>query len=95
MSLDVGAVQRALKEQGLDGWLWYDFQGANPIARRMAGMDGGGKMATRRWFYLIPTHGEPRGLVHEIERHNLDALPGTTSAYAGRTQLEALSLIHI
>ena len=38
MSLDVGAVQRALKDQGLDGWLWYDFQGANPIALRMAGL---------------------------------------------------------
>ena len=30
-------------------------------------------MATRRWYYLIPATGEPRGLVHAIERHNLDA----------------------
>ena len=37
MPLDVGAVQQALHEQGLDGWLWYDFQGANPIAQRHGG----------------------------------------------------------
>jgi Xaa-Pro aminopeptidase len=88
MSLDVGAVQRALKEQGLDGWLWYDFQGANPIAQRMAGLGGGGHMATRRWFYFIPAAGEPRALVHAIEKHNLDTLPGAKTAYAGRAQLE-------
>jgi Xaa-Pro aminopeptidase len=88
MSLDVGAVQRALKEQGLDGWLWYDFQGANPIAQRLAGLGGGGHMATRRWFYFIPAAGEPRALVHAIEKHNLDTLPGAKTAYAGRTQLE-------
>ena len=89
MSLDVGAVQRALQEQGLDGWLWYDFQGANPIAQRMAGLNSGGHMATRRWFYFIPTTGEPRALVHLIEKHNLDRLPGTKTAYAGRDQLES------
>jgi Xaa-Pro aminopeptidase len=89
MSLDVGAVQRALREQELDGWLWYDFQGANPIAQRMAGLGNGGHLATRRWFYLIPASGEPRALVHQIEKHNLDALPGSKTAYAGRTQLES------
>ena len=46
-------------------------------------------MTTRRWFYLIPATGEPRGLVHAIERHNLDALPGDKTVYAGRRQLEA------
>ena len=89
MTLDVGAVQKALHEQGLDGWLWYDFQGANPIAQRMAGLGGGGHLASRRWFYLIPARGEPRGLVHAIERHNLDRLPGSKTQYAGRTQLES------
>jgi Xaa-Pro dipeptidase len=89
MSLDIGAIQRALSEQGLDGWLWYDFQGANPIAQRMAGLNSGGHMATRRWFYLVPATGTPRGLVHQIEQHNLDALPGTKTPYAGRAQLES------
>jgi Xaa-Pro aminopeptidase len=89
MPIDVGAVQDALREQGLDGWLWYDFQGANPIAQRLAGLGGGGHMASRRWFYMIPATGEPRGLVHAIERHNLDRLPGAKTPYAGRAQLES------
>jgi Xaa-Pro aminopeptidase len=44
-------------------------------------------MATRRWYYLIPADGNPRGLVHAIERHNLDELPGEKRPYAGREQL--------
>jgi Xaa-Pro aminopeptidase len=87
MPLSIDAVQRALKDEKLDGWLLYDFHGSNPIATRIAGL--GGKMATRRWYYLVPAEGAPRGLVHAIERHNLDALPGTKTPYAGREQLSA------
>ena len=47
------------------------------LPARLAGIgEGGGHLATRRWFYLVPSSGEPRGLVHAIERHNLDHLPG-------------------
>lgn len=90
MSLDIGAVQQALKAEGIDAWLLYDFHGSNPVSYRLAGMGaGGGHLATRRWFYLIPQSGEPRALVHAIERHNLDHLPGSKTVYAGRTQLQA------
>lgn len=88
MALDVAAVQRALGAEGLDGWLLYDFHGSNPIAVKLAGLDGGGHMTTRRWYYLIPAAGEPRAVVHAIERHNLDALPGEKIVYAGRHQLD-------
>jgi Xaa-Pro dipeptidase len=88
MALDVPAIQAALREEGLDGWLLYDFHGSNPIATRLAGLDGSAKMATRRWYYLIPQSGMPRKLVHAIERHNLDGLPGETTVYAGRTALD-------
>lgn len=89
MSLPIEAVQQALRDEGIDGWLLYDFHGSNPIATRVAGLDRGGKMATRRWYYLIPATGAPRGLVHAIERHNLDDLPGEKRPYSGREQLEA------
>jgi Xaa-Pro dipeptidase len=87
MSLPVAQVQQALVEEGIDGWLLYDFQGSNPIAARLSGLAAGKKMATRRWYYLIPAAGEPRGLVHAIERHNLDGLPGDKRPYAGRDRL--------
>lgn len=89
MALDVAAIQDALRSGGLDGWLLYDFHGSNPIASRLAGLSGGGHMTTRRWYYLIPAAGDPRGLVHAIERQNLDQLPGQKAVYAGRQQLEA------
>lgn len=90
MAIDVQTVQKALRDQRLDGWLLFDFQGANPIAQRLAGIGSdGGHLASRRWFYLIPARGEPRGLVHKIERHNLDRLPGAKTPYAGRVELES------
>jgi len=88
MGLPVAEVQRALADDRLDGWLLYDFQGSNPIAARLSGLTAGKKMTTRRWYYLIPAQGEPRGLVHAIERHNLDGLPGDKQPYAGRDRLE-------
>jgi Xaa-Pro dipeptidase len=89
MPLDIAAVQKSLQAEGLDGWLLYDFHGSNPIAARLLGTASGGKMTTRRWFYLVPATGEPRGLVHAIERKTLDALPGEKAVYAGRQQLDA------
>jgi Xaa-Pro dipeptidase len=86
MAFDIGAVQSALREDGLDGWLLYDFHGSNPIARTLAGVNGG-KMTTRRWYYFVPATGHPRALVHAIERHTLDNLPGETHIYAGREAL--------
>lgn len=88
MALDVRAVQGALRSGRLDGWLLYDFHGSNPIAATLAGVNDGAHMTTRRWFYLIPATGEPQGLVHAIERHNLDGLPGAKAMYATREQLD-------
>src|SRR5262245_1529883 len=86
--IDVAAVQAALRTDGLDGWLLYDFRGLNPIAADITAVHRqGGHLATRRWYYLIPATGEPRGLVHAIEKHSLAHLPGTTEHYAGRDQL--------
>jgi len=88
--IDVAAVQSALRTDGLDGWLLYDFRGINPIAADITAVHRqGGHLATRRWYYLIPAHGEPRALVHKIEKSSLAHLPGTTTQYAGRDLLEA------
>ena len=89
MSLDVSAVQEALREDNLDGWLLYDFHGSNPIARRVTGLNTGAKLTTRRWYYLIPSSGEPRALVHTIERDRLNHLPGDKMEYAGHDRLKS------
>jgi Xaa-Pro dipeptidase len=87
MPVSIPAVQEALKEEGLDGWLLYDFHGSNPIARRLTGLDAGGKMTSRRWFYVIPADGEPKKLMHAIEPYNLDHLPGSKTIYSQRDTL--------
>jgi Xaa-Pro aminopeptidase len=89
MALDIAAIQHALLTQRIDAWLLYDFHGSNPIAVQLTGLGGGGHMTTRRWYYLVPATGEPRALVHAIEQHNLDHLPGTKTVYGGRQQLDA------
>ena len=90
VGLDVGAIQAALAADGIDGWLLYDFRGLNPLATDVTGVGRqGGHLATRRWYYLIPATGEPRGLVHKIEKNSLAHLPGTSARYAGRDQLES------
>ena len=89
MGFDRPAIQQALGDDGLDGWLLYDFHGSNPIARRIAGLSGAAKLTTRRWYYLVPASGEPRALVHRIERDTLAHLPGERRLYSGRAELEA------
>jgi Xaa-Pro aminopeptidase len=89
-TLDLSAIRSALKADGLDGWLLYDFRGLNAIAADLTGVSRQqGHMATRRWYYLVPAEGEPRGLVHAIESRTLAHLPGTIERYSGREQLEA------
>ncbi|GAC1689334.1 MAG: M24 family metallopeptidase [Gemmatimonadaceae bacterium] len=59
------ALQAALAERGLDGWLLFDFRGTNPIAAGLLGLDG---MVTRRVFAFVPRVGVPVALTHPIEQ---------------------------
>ena len=79
-SFDLTAVQSVLKASGIDAWLFYDFRGSDPIARRILGL-APERPGTRRWFYCVPSDGQPRKLVHAIESAALDALPGDKTVY--------------
>jgi Xaa-Pro dipeptidase len=74
-------IQAALREEGLDGWLFFDHHHRDPLAYRVLQFTPG-SMVSRRWYYYIPAHGEPRGLVHKIEAFTLRELPGAMSQYA-------------
>ena len=73
MSFELGKIQAELQSRGLDGWLFYDFHGRDPIAYRVLGLQA--EMVTRRWYYFIPAQGTPQKLVHRIEASRLDKLP--------------------
>jgi Xaa-Pro dipeptidase len=85
MVVDLQEIQRDLRAAKLDGWLFYDFRGRDPIAQRI--LDLPPSMRTRRWFYFVPAKGTPRKLVHKIESESLAALPGETRYYAGQEEL--------
>ena len=81
---DLGAVQAAVRDAGLDGWLLYDFRGSNVLAQRVCDLEA--KKLSRRWFYYVPAEGAPLKLVHAIEPAALDHLPGTTKTVYRRWQ---------
>src|SRR5277367_6744400 len=85
--MDLEAIQCALRQQKLDGWLFYDHHHRDPIAYSILGLSES-LHVTRRWYYLIPAEGEPRKLVHRIEQGRLDTLPGTKAVYSSWQELE-------
>jgi len=82
------AIQAALREAGMDGWLFYDHHHRDPIAGRILGLDEKAHI-TRRWYYFVPATGEPRKLVHRIEQARLDSLPGVKGLYSSWQELGA------
>ena len=87
--MDLDAIQSALREQKLDGWLFYDHHHRDPIAYRVLGLSES-LHVTRRWYYLIPAEGEPRKLVHRIEAGRLDPLPGAKAMYSAYSSWQEL-----
>jgi Xaa-Pro dipeptidase len=85
MSADINGIQTDLRAAKLDGWLFYDFRGRDPIAQGILQLPPG--MRTRRWYYFVPAKGTPRKLVHKIETESLAALPGDTLFYASQEEL--------
>lgn len=85
--MDISAIQSTLREEQIDGWLFYCFRESDPIARRILKLDDK-KISSRRWFYLVPREGTPVKLVHRIEMGALDSLPGSKLVYVGWRELE-------
>ncbi len=84
--MDLKRIQFELTRAGVDGWLFYDFHNRDPIAYKVLGLDFG-KFTSRRWWYWIPSQGEPVRLVHKVEATKLDGLPGQKRLYLGWAEL--------
>lgn len=85
--LDRAALGAGLSSAGADGWLLFEFKGANPISLRMLGLKPGG--GTRRLFVYLPKEGAPIAIAHKIELQPLVGFPGTVVPYARWQELEA------
>lgn len=86
--MQLEAIQAALRDHAIDAWLFYDHHYRDPIAYRILGLPESA-LVSRRWYYLIPSEGEPRKLVHRIESGKLDPLPGSKGAYSSWQELDA------
>src|SRR5215471_2989910 len=84
--MDLTAIQAALRERKFDCWLFYDHHHRDPISYKVLGLSET-LFVTRRWFYMIPAHGEPTKLVHRIEAGHLDTLPGSRREYSSWREL--------
>lgn len=85
--MEIDRIQEALREEGIDGWLLYDFHGLNPVATSLIGFPAD-KFMTRRWYYFIPTEGTPMGLFHAIEWSHFQHLPGERITYRSWKEIE-------
>ena len=83
--MNLSALQSAIQTAGLDGWLFFDHHHRDALAYRILGLSDS-LHVTRRWYYFIPAHGEPRKLVHRIEAGHLDPLPGSKQLYSRWTE---------
>jgi Xaa-Pro aminopeptidase len=86
--MNLEQIQSALREQQVDGWLFYDHHHRDPIAYRILGLSDS-LHVSRRWYYFIPAEGQPRKLTHRIESAKLASLPGTGQLYSSWQELEA------
>src|SRR5512144_2609232 len=84
--MNLNDIQTALRERGIDAWLFYDHHHRDSIAYSVLGLSPK-LFVTRRWYYVVPAQGEPSKLVHRIEPHHLDPLPGTKREYSAWEEL--------
>src|SRR5258708_269104 len=85
-NLDLAQVRAALAALGVDGWLVFDFHGANPVAPQVLGILG---TATRRLFVLLPRDGAPVAVAHRIELQPFAGFPGEVRPYSAWSELHA------
>ena len=62
--MDVASLQPFLIDRRIDAWLVYDFRGSNAV---LAQLLPGKRWTTRRVMLVIPAHGEPSVIVHNID----------------------------
>jgi Xaa-Pro dipeptidase len=82
------AVQAALAEAAVDGWLLYDCRGINPISQALMRAEG---LASRRMVAWIPRKGTPVAITHAIEPGSWTHWPAAWDrrVYASWRSLEA------
>lgn|GEM_PF-2050105 len=91
----LGEIQLAMRDAGLEGWLLYDHRGQSPLVPRALGLrdEAVGDLSPRlpegRYFYWLPANDMPALVVHEADADGLPLLPGDVMRYATYADLRA------
>lgn len=80
------AIQAALHERDLDGWLLYDYHASNQIAGRVLGLR---EPLSRRFIVVLPAEGEPTAIAHSLERPPWRDWSGPVRVYFRWQELES------
>ncbi|GGJ53341.1 M24 family metallopeptidase [Deinococcus roseus] len=86
-------IQQLLTDQQLDGWLFYDFQGLNPLTLNVLNIPATAHL-TRRFFVWVPSQGPVLVLHNSIEGGTWKTLSQdwqvNLQAYRGHADLQPL-----
>ncbi|MCL2832648.1 MAG: aminopeptidase P family protein [Treponema sp.] len=85
----IESLQKAVRGEGLDGWLFCNFRHRDRLADEILGIPD--STNSRYWFYAVAANGQPLKIIHSVEPDALDTLPGEKIFYVSRDDLlEAL-----
>jgi len=82
--VDIGKAKRAIGEEKLSGWLFFNLHHRDPLSDRILEIPGESHNS-RPWLYLIRRESEPAIVVHGVEAGVLDHLPGKKIVYSSRS----------
>ncbi len=86
----VSHVQEVLSEKRhIDGWLFYDYRGRNKTILDLLGLPES-TMLSRRFFYWVPTVGEPIKIIHKVDEQLAGYFIGKTIFYSSWRELDAI-----
>jgi Xaa-Pro dipeptidase len=83
--IDLHAAQKAIREENLGGWLFYNVFHRDEISDLILQVPRG-HINTRPWACVVFPDLPPFKLVHAIEPGILDQVPGRSSAYSAREE---------
>ena len=86
---DLSGIQKAIREEQIDGWLFFNLHHIDPISDELAAVPRNA-INTRKWFYFVPGTSVPLKICHTVEAGILDHLPGDKTLYTGKSQLERI-----
>jgi Xaa-Pro aminopeptidase len=86
MAPNLRNMRKAIREEGLDGWLFCNFHHRDKLSDSILGIQED-TVNSRLWLYAVPAGGEPFKLTHAVEPGVLEGLPGSSAGYISREDL--------